>query len=276
MLIVGAMLLSLLLRFVLHFDTLREDLKHPVIGSVAPTFAMAMMVFSHGVSMYWPLGGTVIWLLAITLHVYFLIKFINHRRREFSLHHMVPSWFVPPVGIAVAAVAWSGAMGDWTHLIAWLCMAFALACYAVMMPLMFYRLMFRETIPEGAQPTIAILAAPASLTLAAYLRVTMDPSPLLVIVMLGLAITMTVIVYGAFLHLLRLPFTPGFAAFTFPMAIGATAIYKVEAAFLNWRVPMSLIEQIDLLAEIELSIATVVIAYVAFRYVLFALSRPAT
>lgn len=275
MLIVGAMLLSLLIRFVLHFDTLRADLKHPVIGSVAPTFAMALMVFSHGLAMYWSLAGTAVWLLAITLHVYFLVKFIRYRRREFSLHHMVPSWFVPPVGIAVAAVAWSGSMGDWTHLLAWLCMAFALACYAVMMPLMFYRLMFRETIPEGAQPTIAILAAPASLTLAAYLRVTMDPSPLLVIVMLGLAITMTVIVYGAFLRLLRLPFTPGFAAFTFPMAIGATAIYKVEAMFKHWRVPTALIEQLNLLGAIELGVATLVISYVAVRYLVFSMPRKA-
>ncbi|QLG89142.1 TDT family transporter [Chitinibacter bivalviorum] len=273
MTIVGVLLLSLCIRFAMHYETLKADLKHPVIGSVAPTFAMALMVFSHGVHYFLPAFGTAIWMTAILLHVFFLVKFIRYRRRDFSLHHMVPSWFVPPVGIAVAAVAWAGQPSDWTFLPAWLCMAFALACYVVMMPLMFYRLMFRQTIPEGAQPTIAILAAPASLTLAAYLNVAINPSPLIVIVMLGLAMTMTLIVYGAFIHLLRLPFSPGYAAFTFPMAIGATALYKVEAIFVQWKLPADLIHQVDVLGRIELGIATAVICYVAVRYTLYFVAR---
>jgi tellurite resistance protein TehA-like permease len=263
------LLLALCVRVALHPDTLKTDLKHPVVGSVAPTFAMALMVISHGISLYWPQLGSAVWLLAIAIHLYFLVAFIRYRQRDFSLHHMVPSWFVPPVGIAVAAVAWTGEFGSFTHGVAWACMAFALLCYAVMMPLMFYRIMFRESIPVGAQPTIAILAAPASLTLAAYLRVSPNPYPLLVIIMLGLAITMTLIVYGAFIHLLRLPFSPGYAAFTFPMAIGATALYQVQAIFMKWHIPAAMIQQINALARIELGIATVVIGYVALRFMLF-------
>lgn len=265
------LLLALCVRVALHPDTLKADLKHPVVGSVAPTFAMALMVVSHGIALHWSQLGSAVWLLAIAIHLYFLVAFIRYRQRDFSLHHMVPSWFVPPVGIAVAAVAWTGELGSFTHGVAWLCMAFALLCYAVMMPLMFYRIMFRESIPVGAQPTIAILAAPASLTLAAYLRVSSTPYPLLVIIMLGLAITMTLIVYGAFIHLLRLPFSPGYAAFTFPMAIGATALYQVEAVFVKWQLPAAMIQQIDILARIELGIATVVIGYVALQFILFLL-----
>ena len=268
------LLVALCIRVALHPDTLKADLKHPVVGSVAPTFAMALMVVSHGVGQHWLAVGSMMWLLAVLIHVYFLVAFIRYRRRDFSLHHMVPSWFVPPVGIAVAAVAWTGEVGSLTYLLAWACMAFALACYAVMMPMMFYRIMFRESIPVGAQPTIAILAAPASLTLAAYLKVAITPYPLLVIVMLGLAITMTLIVYGAFIHLLRLPFSPGYAAFTFPMAIGATALYKVEALFVQWKVPSEMLRQIDILARIELGIATLVISYVAIRFVMFLFQSP--
>lgn len=268
------LLIALCTRVALHPDTFKADLKHPVVGSVAPTFAMALMVVSHGISLHWSEVGTAVWLLAVLIHVYFLVAFIRYRRREFSLHHMVPSWFVPPVGIAVAAVAWSGDMSSWTYVIAWFCMAFALACYVVLMPLMFYRIMFRESIPVGAQPTIAILAAPASLTLAAYLKVAITPLPLLVIIMLGLAITMTLIVYGAFIHLMRLPFSPGYAAFTFPMAIGATALYKVKAIFIKWNVPADMVQQIEMLARIELGVATIVISYVAIRFVMFLFSKP--
>ncbi|MCW1889915.1 hypothetical protein OK016_13235 [Vibrio chagasii] len=31
----------------------------------------------------------------------------------------------------------------------------------------------------------------------------------------------------AFFKLLRLPFSPGYAAFTFPIVIGATALFKI-------------------------------------------------
>ena len=39
---------------------------------------------------------------------------------------------------------------------------------------------------------------------------------------------MTLAIYFCFWKLLRLQFSPGYAAFTFPMAIGATALYKVS------------------------------------------------
>ena len=43
----SALLLLLVLRFVLHTETLWEDLKHPVVGSIVPTFAMSLMVISR-------------------------------------------------------------------------------------------------------------------------------------------------------------------------------------------------------------------------------------
>ncbi|WP_218586918.1 hypothetical protein [Iodobacter fluviatilis] len=42
------------------------------------------------------------------LHMVFLATFIWHRAKDFEIHHMVPSWFVPPVGIIVADVAFPG------------------------------------------------------------------------------------------------------------------------------------------------------------------------
>jgi len=82
-----------------------------------------------------------------------------------------------------------------------------MACYGLMLPLMLYRLIFSHEVPDAAKPTIAILAAPASLSLAGYLTVSQDPSLLLVAVLLGIAVLMTGIIYLAFIKLLRLPFS---------------------------------------------------------------------
>lgn len=45
--IASSLLFLLVCRFALHADTLWADLKHPVVGSIVPTFAMALMVISR-------------------------------------------------------------------------------------------------------------------------------------------------------------------------------------------------------------------------------------
>lgn len=274
----GAVVASILLvilayKFLFHHHQLREDLAHPVVGSVVPTFAMATMVVSHSVGQFLPKVGDGIWLFAVALHIVFLVSFIYHRSRDFELHHMVPSWFVPPVGIIVADVAFSGNPSlQW---IATGALNFGLAAYAIMLPTMIYRLIFTHEIPDAAKPTLAILAAPASLSLAGYLTVTAEPSPVLIALLFGIAVLMTIIIYFAFVKLLRLPFSPGFAAFTFPMVIGATALYKLVAWMAAHGVSDESIQQVRMLANIELIVATVVVCYVAVRYLMAYLPKAA-
>ncbi|MGL4716020.1 MAG: TDT family transporter, partial [Aeromonas sp.] len=176
------------------------------------------------------------------------------------------SWFVPPVGIIVADVAFPG--GQFAPLANGL-LWFGLICYGLMLPLMIYRLIFSLEVPDAAKPTIAIMAAPASLSLAGYLTVSQDPSLLLVAVLLGVALLMTVIIYLAFTKLLRLPFSPGYAAFTFPLVIGATALFKVAHLLESWPQAAHYVEQIRVLAYVELVVATVIVGYVALRYMMF-------
>ncbi|GHA16180.1 TDT family transporter [Oceanisphaera arctica] len=261
--IAAALLLILVGKFVLHPRLLADDLAHPVVGSVVPTFAMATMVVSKAVG-----GnlGTGLWLFAVALHLVFLVTFVWHRLKDFRLHHMVPSWFVPPVGIIVAAVASPG--GALTPLALGL-LWFGMICYAFMLPIMLYRLIFCAEVPDAAKPTIAIMAAPASLSLAGYLTVTSNPSPLLVAVLLGIAVLMTALIYLALTRLLRLPFSPGYAAFTFPLVISATALFKVTALAEHWGLDGPTQEQLRMLAGGELIVATLVVAYVALRFAMF-------
>ena len=260
--IAAVLLLILTAKFVLHPQLLRQDLAHPVVGSVVPTFAMATMVVSKA------LGGQLgsgLWLFAIALHLVFLVTFAWHRLKDFQLHHMVPSWFVPPIGIIVADVASpGGAFAPLAQGLLW----FGIVCYAVMLPMMLYRLIFCAEVPDAAKPTIAIMAAPASLSLAGYLTVTAEPAPVLVAVLLGIAVLMTALIYLAFIKLLRLPFSPGYAAFTFPLVIGATALFKVAAWAETLGLDTAVINQLRWMAEGELVIATLVVSYVALRFAL--------
>ena len=138
--------------------------------------------------------------------------------------------------------------------------------YAILLPLMLYRLIFLTEVPNAAKPTIAIMAAPASLSLAGYLTVVPEPNLLLCAILLGIAVLMTIAIYFAFWNLLRLQFSPGYAAFTFPMAIGATALYKCSALVAGIPGGEEYATQLHILATIELVIAALVIFHVLTLY----------
>lgn len=265
--IASVLLLFLALKFLNHRHLLIDDLTHPVVGSVVPTFAMGVMVVSNTVGQFYPMAGDIIWLLAVVLHIVFLLSFMYYRIGDLRLHHMVPSWFVPPVGIIVAAVSYSG--NPLLAPVANGTLLFGMTAYFTMLPIMFYRLLFSQQVPDSAKPTFAILAAPASLSMAGYLNIYVEPSPIMLSLMFGIAVLMTLIIYLSFFKLLRLPFSPGYAAFTFPVVIGSTALFKLA----NWMKDMGIntqyINQIEWLASIELMVATVIVLYVSFRYVRF-------
>ncbi|EGU52071.1 hypothetical protein VINI7043_18616 [Vibrio nigripulchritudo ATCC 27043] len=262
--IAGVLLIVLTIKFMAHGHLLKQDMAHPVVGSVLPTFAMALMVISHSFGQ-WNRGfGDAVWMMAVLIHVSFLVSFVYHRSSDFQLSHMVPSWFVPPVGLIVADVSFSG-----TPELAYIAdgiLNFGLVTYAILLPTMIYRLVFCESVPDAAKPTIAIMAAPASLSLAGYLTVTQDPSPVLVALLFGIAILMTVVIYAAFFHLLRLPFSPAYAAFTFPMVIGATALFKMADWLESISVAQQYVEQVRYLAIFELLVASAVVFYVSWCY----------
>lgn len=269
--LLGASLAALLLlglvgKFICNPRLLCKELAHPVIGSVIPTFAMALMLIARALWGYHALFAEILWLFAVTLHLSFLVSFLCHRLSDFELHHLLPSWFVPPVGIIVAAVSLPSAR---YQELANLLLHFGLGCYVLLLPLMLYRLIFAAPVPQTALPTVAILAAPASLSLAGYLAVTAEPELIVVVPLLSVALLMTAVVYLALFKLLRLPFSPGFAAYTFPLVISATALFASAQLLQQHPILRVLGEKLWTLAQVELWIATAVVSYVACYYARF-------
>lgn len=208
--------------------------------------------------------SVVLWCLAVAAHLCTLAVFAFHRLRDPNMTQMVPSWFIPPVGIIVADVTFPGVPELLPF--ALVLLAIGMISYAILLPLMLYRLIFLTEVPNAAKPTIAIMAAPASLSLAGYLTVVSEPNLLLCAILLGIAILMTIAIYFAFWNLLRMQFSPGYAAFTFPMAIGATALYKASALVAGIPGGEEYSTQLHVLATVELVIAALVICYVLFLY----------
>ncbi|MGB1239836.1 MAG: TDT family transporter [Pseudomonadales bacterium] len=267
--IVSALLACLLLaKFTLNPKRLLDELAHPVVGSVLPTFAMTLMVISKVLA---GTAGQYLWLSAVAIHCVFLALFVIFRLKAFKIEQMAPSWFVPPVGLVVASLT---NPGDATFAIATALLEFGIVSYLIMLPVMLYRLIFCEALPDAAKPTLAILAAPPNLCLAGYLSLVEQPSTLFTLFMLSLALLMTLLVYLAFINLLRLPFSPAYAAFTFPVVISATAIGKTANFLEAEQQSAALIDILYTISYSELLIASAVVGYVAIRYLRHYLAKP--
>lgn len=261
-----ALLLAIASKFIMHPGLLREELAHPVLGSIMPTFAMALMLVSNSLGLWNVKAAEILWLAAVGLHLVLMFIFVFYRLRSFQLRQMVPSWFVPFVGIILAAVTVPDAK---YHPLAQALLFFGMGSYAVLLPVMSYRLIFEQEVADAAKPTIAVMAAPASLSLVGYLNLTAEPSLLLCSVLLGIAVLMTGIIYLAFFKLLRLPFSPAFASYTFPLAVGATALYKVAERLGAYPAAAEYAAQLKFMAIVETIVATLVVMYVCARYFIY-------
>lgn len=262
---VSAMLIFLVLaKYVLHPVLFVKDISHPVLGSILPTLAMSIMLQSKTVNMFYPFFAEKMWFFGVGLHLFLFGSFLMCRMLDFKLSQMVPSWFVPFVGFGIAAVTIPNSA---YYSFAYWLMILGLINYAFLLPIMYYRLIFLKEIENAFKPTIAILAAPASLILYAYLNLEPNPSLLLAALLFGIAVLMTVIVYFSFFHLLRLPFSPAFAAYTFPMAVGAGALMKAAERLAEYPLLLEYGRQIRILANVELAIATAVVVFVCLGYV---------
>lgn len=266
--ITAVLVFSILLRNIVHFPIFIQEFKHPVSGSYIPTLFMASMLVAAYIVPYVRWFGVALWLVAIVGHLAICVNFIYYRIKFFHHDHIVPSWFVPPVGIVVACVT-SVDMGF--PLLARVLFYVGFGAYCILLPIILYRLFFGTRLTDEQLPTFAIMGAPANLCLAGLLTVFPNASPYVVHALLALGVMTTLLVYLFFIRIIQLSFTPGFASLTFPLAVGATAVLKytvyAEQVFQN----PSIVEFWYTIGMIELIVASCVIAFVALRLFVFIL-----
>jgi len=260
------LLVMVIAKKIAHPRVLLAEMLHPVAGSFVPTFAMAFMVIGNIVAHDFLLLGQIIWYSAISLHVIFASVFIYQRLRSFALEDVLPSWFIPPVGIVVACVTYEPMHAQ---LLAEIIFYWGFITYLMLLPLVLYRLIFAQPIEDAKLPSFAVMAAPASLCLSGYLTVfTHHAQPFIVHLLFTLALMMTSLVLLAMIRInhLRIRFMPIYASFTFPLVIGATGLIKY-ARYLGMTSADALFWYH--LGVVELVLACIVVSWVFSMMLLF-------
>lgn len=261
--IFATFLLSLvLLKLVMYPKMIAKDMKNPIIASASGTFPMSLMVLStYATPFIGKDGAYVLWLGAIALHLTLMVYFTFQFMLKLKIKDVFASYFIVYVGIAVAAVT---APTHGREDIGAMTFAFGLIALVFLAGLVSYRYINHRDIPQGARPLFCIYAAPVSLCLTGYLQSVEGVSTGFVMSLLTIAtIIYAVVLYKAITYLLRLPFYPSFAGFTFPFVICPTAASQALAHF--EAVGYSFVS-LQLLVGLEMIIGVAIVSYTALRY----------
>lgn len=264
--IASILVLMITMKNILHGRVFLSELAHPILGSFIPTLAMALMVIASTLLHFMPVFSKGIWLFAIVFHCIILVQFFRFRIQEFSMQHVIPSWFVPPVGIVVACVT---SVGMGFPKITFTLFYIGIVAYGILLPIMLYRIMFGDRLTDAQIPTFAIMGAPANLCLAGLLTIFPEANIHIVQALAYLCLFTTLLVYIFFIRIFQIPFSPSYSALTFPLAIGATAMLKYSAYLKSMGIHSDIVRIWSSVAYIELCIASAVISYVFVRIVIF-------
>lgn len=255
--------ISLLLFFfkiTFHTNTVKEELKNPIVLSILPTSTMALMLLSTYLKPYTNFA-VYIWYGAIFAHVLIMLLFFKRFIIGFKLENVFPSWFVVSVGIVVASVTSLAMNKLWVGQVLFY---LGLGLYILVLAIVVYRLNKLKELPEPARPTIAIFTAPMSLCLAGYLSAFKQLNPIMIYIMLTVAIINYLYVSVNMVSLLKLKFYPTYAAFTFPYVISAIAFKLSNKFFMDNG--SSFLKPLVHISEI---LAIIILAYVSIRYLVF-------
>ena len=265
--LVAAVLFVLLIaKLVLCADMIKKDFTNPIIASVSATAFMTLMQLAGYAHAFIPTISLYVWYAAIIGHFALMAWFSWTYLRKFKLSDVYPTYFIAFVGIVVASV--TSATFDRTAL-GYGIFCFGFAAYMILLVLVTVRY-FKIPVADGAKPLFCIYTAPMSLSLAGYLTTAAEPSIAFAVALEIAAQILYVIVLTQLPKLLRLPFFPSYAAFTFPFVITAIALQKLTAllAASGIAVPGAL----SLLLAAETVVACVMVGYALIRYLMFLLS----
>ncbi|SHI06610.1 exfoliative toxin A/B [Clostridium collagenovorans DSM 3089] len=256
-------LIFILGKLIIDFKDVLENLKNPVMASIAPTFTMGIMILSTYINKLSSSVALSIWVIGLVLHiiliVYFTLKFIL----KFDVNKVLPSYFIVYVGIVVGSItAPAYNLAKVGQGLFW----FGLVSYAILLPIVIYKVFVIKKIQEPLKPILIIFAAPASLCLAGYLASFPEKNMTIV----GILAVLSLIMYLGSLvilpKLLKLKFYPSYSAFTFPLVISAIAIKQTNGFLIKKGTEIVLLKYV---VYFETIVAVLIVAYVFYKYMKF-------
>jgi len=205
------------------------DLRHPVRLNYLAAISISIVLMSMVLHPHEPLPARGIFALGASFHLIVTILVVNfwmHHAR-FAITQVNPAWFIPAVGnvlVAIPAVAFG------YEEIGWFFFSAGLLFWAMLMTIVFYRILFHEPLPTRALPTLFILIAPPAVGFIAYVELTGELDAFARILFF-IALFLTILLFTRIRGQAQIPFSLASWSYTFPLA--AMSIALMEMAHLS-------------------------------------------
>lgn len=267
------LVLCYVVKMVTSPGTCLKEYDQTIPASLYGAFSMCLMVLG---SFLYEKGlgfGKGLWLFAVIIHFVHILVFTKKHTygrviTKRDLIPMMPSWFVTYNGWMVACVTGSAMNMGW--LLKIITVYGCIIC-PILLVIILYRL-FTKEIKPGTYHTMAILMAPCCLCVVSLINVFEEPNP---VVLWGMYIL--VLIFMLFL-IFKLPdffsfdFYPGYAALTFPMAIGVVATQKM-AGYLAKAGKEGLSAAATQLSGFQLLLTSMLVGYVVLMFIRMLLGK---
>jgi exfoliative toxin A/B len=256
----AAVWILFLCKIIFAFKAVKSEYEKTVPMSLYGAFFMLLMILSMWLHTWIPGIVKPFFLAGLVLHAAHILVFtFRNVLRGVKTETFLPCWFVTYNGIMVSTVVGFVHIPDYGKIIVY----YGLGVYAVLIICLVIRLARSPVAPQFLHTTPVVLA-PVSLCLTSYLNVESAPNAGIVAVLYALLLVSVLYVLKNLPRYFAVPFNPGFAGLTFPMAIGCVASLRASAwlgeSYKEWA---GAVRQI---AGIQVWITTAIIAFVLFNF----------
>jgi tellurite resistance protein len=215
-LLFAALALAYGAKVALYRDAVRAELKHPVRLNFMPTISISLLLLAIAFLPVFAAASLVLWVVGALGQLGFTLYIVGAwmHDRQFEVHHLNPSWFIPAVGNVLVPIAGVPlGFGE----VSWFFFSAGVLLWSVLMTTVFYRVLFHHPIDERLMPTLFILVAPPAVAFIAYLQLagTLD---VFAQALYFAGLFLTLLLFSQAHRFTRLRFYLSWWAYSFPLA----------------------------------------------------------
>lgn len=153
-------------RLFLTREKLQKQLSHPNSMAFFSCFTMSAMFIGENIYSLSPRIGYYLWFFGLIAQGLIIIYFIMKYFINIDIKNIYPSLFLLFCGMATASVT---AITFGSVSIAQRCFYFAVICYLILFPILFYRIFVQTNFEEELMPTVTLSTFPTSILLVGYI-----------------------------------------------------------------------------------------------------------
>jgi exfoliative toxin A/B len=253
-----------------HFKVFKEEYTKVIPASLYAAFTMLLMILSAWLHQWTPKPAQALFFTGLFLHSIHiaLFAFRNVFRGGVAAETFTPSWFVTFNGVMVSLVVGPDFLPQEVKTAL---LYYGLGVYFLLIICLTARLKLKPLAPALLH-TKAVVLAPVSLCLVSYLNVEPNPLPALILLLYGGLLLSLLYVLLTIPRFFGVPFNPGFAGLTFPMAIGTVGSFRLSSWLQNAGLEIWS-KAVRELGGVQLYITTAIIAFVGFNFLRLGAAR---